>query len=398
MAQAPMLAHDSQYYKIINESLQQYGYSDMATFFREEFKDYFEDAEWTKILDVGEANQSGKFTQVIAGKRVPILATMTADDGDAPLMGTQGFEVQTLEIFRTKLAYAYNEKSVEEAAYLLRNGARVFNSRAVFENFVLDNAMLIGSINVARSYAAYRMESTGKLTTTGQNAAGGMVGINIDYKVPAENRVKAGFGTAPKIAWSDLTDLINVADPLQDIVDLFKKSKYSRDNSVLRMSENTWVQLLEHPSTKKRLAMWKSGYLIPEANISSFIVLEDELIAYMERSLRLPKTEVVSYVARSQAVDLKTNKLAYEDLPAFEDNVVLLRPVGKIGFLDWKQITDMFATTANPMYYAEGGKTAIQQLIYSAEKSAKMVAETCCAPNPYDVNGWYYLKTDEATV
>lgn len=393
MAQAPMLTHDSQYYQIINESLLANGYTSMSEFFEEEYKDYFQGAEWTELLNVGAPNMSGQFTQVIGGKKVPILATMTSDDGDAPLLGTRGMKVQTLEMFRTKLAYSYNEKSVEEAAHLLANGARVFNYGGVFDNFVLDNAILIGSINVARSYAAFQLESTGKLTTTAANAAGGMVNVNIDYRVPAANRVNAGFNSTVKAAWSDPT-----ADPLKDIVDLFKLSKLSRDRAVIRMAESTWVQILEHPSTKTRLAMWKSAYLIPAANIDSFIVLEDELLAYMTRGLRLPNVEVVSYIAASQAVDPNSQEIVYDDLQAFEDNTVLIRPSGKIGFLDWKPVTDMFATSANPMFYAENRMTSIQQLTYTAEKAAKIVAEACGAPNPYDVTSFYYLTTNVAAV
>lgn len=390
MAQAPMLAHDSLYYKIINESLQSYGYSDMGTFFREEYKDYFQDAEWRKLLNVGDENLSGKFTQLIGGQRVPILATMTADDGDAPLMGTRGFEVQTLEMFKTKLAYSYNEKSVEEAAYLMNHGARGFNKKAVFDNFVLDNAILIDSINVARSYAAYQMESTGMLATTADNAAGGMVGVNINYGVPSTNRKNAGFKQAVPKAWSDAG-----ADPLQDVVDLHKASGL-KTGATIRMNEDTWVAILEHPTTRERLAAYTSGYLIPEANVGKFIVLEDQLRAYMERGLRLPAVEIVEYVAKSQAIDLATQTMAYNDLKAFADNTVLIRPTGMIGFLDWKKITDMFATVANPMFYAESGMTAIQQLVYTAEKSAKIVAETCGAPNPYDVTKWFYLTTNVA--
>ena len=388
-----MLAHDSQYYKIIRGALAEYGYANMATFFRDEFTDYFEDAEWKQLLNFGEANQSGKFTQVIGGKKVPILAAITADDGDAPLMGTRGAEVQTLEMFRTKLAYAYNEKSVEEASMLLRYGAREYNRKAVFDNFVLDNAILIGSINVARSYAAFQMECTGRLRTTAQNKAGGIVGVDIDYQVPAGNRVKAGFKQAPKAAWTD-----EGADPLQDLVDLFKLSKLGKARAVIRMSENTWTQILEHPSTRRRLSMWKTGYLIDKENVGEFIVLEDELKAYMSRGLRLPEVQIVDYVASSQATDPDSQKLVFADVQAFDDNVVLIRPNGKIGFLDWKEITDMFATPANPMYYAEGGMTSIQQLTYTAEKSAKMVAEACGAPVPYNVEEWFYLTTNEAAV
>lgn len=396
----PMLAHNSEYYKIISEALSSYGYSSMSDFFAEEYKDYFQDAEWRQLLAVGNENPSGKFTQTIGGRRIPILATITADDGDAPLMGTRGAELQTLEMFKTKLAYTYNEKSVEEAAMLLQNGARSFNRRAIFDNFVLDNAILIDSINVARSYAAFQMESTGKLATTATNKAGGMVGINIDYQVPVANKVKAGFNNAPKIAWTDLTGLgtTGVADPLQDLVDLFKRSKLSREGSVIRMNEDTWVTILEHPATKERLAYYVTGYLVPSANVSSFIVLEDQLKAYMEKGLRLPRVEIVSYVAATQAIDVNTQEIAYNDLKAFNDNTVLIRPSGLIGFYDWKRITNIFSTVSNPMYYAENGMTAVQQLNYTAEKAAKIVAEASGAPNPYDVSKWFYLTTNAATV
>ena len=61
----------------------------------------------------------------------------------------------------------------------------------------------------------------------------------------------------------------------------------------------------------------------------------------MEKGLRLPRVEIVSYVAATQAIDVNTQEIAYNDLKAFNDNTALIRPSGLIGFYDWKRITNI---------------------------------------------------------
>lgn len=384
----PMLAQNSDYYNLITGSLNSVrGYSDISEFYSREFNKYFDSSQWRSLLDVGDENRTGRFTQVIKGRDIPVMASYVADDGDAPLIGNTGFELQNLEMPKSKLAYMFNEKSVEEGAFLVSNGAREFNSQSIFNSFLRDNVNLIGGINVLRSYSALQAESLGAIRTTAENKAGGMIGIDIDFRVPSSNRKKVGFGSAPKFAWSNAK-----ADPVQDLLDLVAfGDKEFIDYGVFRMNKATFNVLLNHPATRRRVLVWKTGGMVQESLISEIHVGRDDLRNYLSDSLGLPAIEVVDWRATSQVLDASTQSIKYKGLTAFADNVVLLRPAGKFGVYDWKRPNNLFATQSNPLYYAEGGMTAVQQLTSTRTKSATFTAEGIGIPIPYDVTQCVYL-------
>lgn len=384
----PMLAQGSDYYRLIAGALSSVrGYSGVSEFYNREFNHYFDNSQWRTLLDVGDENRTGRFTQVIKGRDIPVMASYVADDGDAPLIGNTGFELQNLEMPKSKLAYMFNEKSVEDGAFLLSNGARNFNSRAIFNSFLRDNVNLIGGMNVLRSYSTYQAESLGAIRTTAENKAGGMIGIDIDFRVPATNRKKVGFGSAPKFAWSNAK-----ADPVQDLLDMVDFADNSFINyGVFRMNKATFNLLLNHASTRRRVLVWKTGGMVQESLIGEIHVGRDDLRNYLSDSLGLPAIEVVDWKATSQVLDKASQGIKYKGLTAFADNVVLLRPKGKFGFYDWKRPNNLFSTATNPLYYAEGGLTSIQQIVSTATKSATFTAEGIGIPIPYDVTQLIYL-------
>lgn len=390
--QVPILANTSEYYKLVSEALlaSNRAYGSIQEFYRDEFMDAFTGAEWASLLEVGEENRTGKFTQVIGNRQVPVMAAWVADDGEAPLISNEGFEIQTKTFPRMKLAYNFNEKSAEEGEYIASMGG-IPNLQSIFNAFRRDNMSLIAGIHVLRSYATYQMESTCKILTNADNRANGLKGMLIDFQHPAENKFKAGFGGLKK-AWSDPD-----ADPCQDLVDLVKIAKDRKiPFGVLRMNETTYDTLMDHPNTKKRVAMWVTNYLVPEANLSQISVDYDSVERYLSKALRLPVIEVVKYTATMQALDPETQSIKKVPKVAFADNTVLLRPAGKIGYFDWKKPTSLFATTANPMYFADENRIGIQQEIYSTRKAMQFTAESIGAPVPYDISEWLYLITNVA--
>lgn len=390
----PQLANSSEYYKLIASALLQSNraYGSIQEFYRDEFINAFEGAEWKSLLEVGEENRTGKFTQMIGSREVPVMAAWVADDGDAPLIGNDGFELQTKTFPKAKLAYNFNEKSAEEGEYIASLGG-IPNLQSIFNAFRKDNMSLIAGIQVLRSYSAYQMESTGKILTTADNRANGLKDLLIDFQVPATNKLKAGFGGL-KLAWSD-----PAASPCQDLVDM---KKYAVDHNipfgVFRMNEATYNTLVDHADTRKRVAMWMTNYLVPAANIEQVTVDYDAVERYLSRALRLPPIEVVKYTATMQALDPATQTIKKMPKTAFADNTVLLRPAGKIGYYDWKKSTALFATQANPMYFTDEGRIAIQQEVFSSRKAMQFTAEAIGCPVPHDVSEWLYLTTNEAAV
>lgn len=395
MAQIPGGAQQSEFFKLISGALlgSDRKYGSITEFFRDEFQNYFPNAEWKKLYEVDMENRTGKYTQVIGKTEVPVMAAYMAFDADGQLIGNSGFELNTESMPVMKLAYNFNEQSLEEGEYLASLGLLNIPTSNIFNNFLKDSTSLIAGINRQRSYTGLQIESTGAYLSTKKNNAGGAQGLKFDFRVPADNKKKAGgYGKrGKKKAWSD-----DAASPIGDLLDMVK---YAKDHfipyGVIRMNENTYLQMIEHPNTKQQVAAWRTQGMILKENMTDYIITDDVMAAYLQ-SLRLPPIEVVKWTASQHYIDPDTQTLKQIPLVAFADNTVLLRPAGTVGRLQWKSITSGFSTPSNPMYYAENRMIAIQQTINSKQRAMQFCAESKCIPVPDNIDYFLYLKTDEA--
>ena len=71
--------------------------------------------------------------------------------------------------------------------------------------------------------------------------------FNMDLRVPAGNKTKAGFGQTTKAAWTDTTN----SDPVQDLIDLYQKSVDEKHPfGVFYMSLARWNAFCKHPKVQ----------------------------------------------------------------------------------------------------------------------------------------------------
>lgn len=395
MAQLPAGAFESQFYKMLNASLMsEFGYGNVRSFFEREFLNYFPDAKWRELFDVAEENRSGKYTQVIGKNNRPVMASYVAFDADGHLISRKGFEVSSKDMPVSKLAMNFNEQSVDNSEYLQMNGGRILTG-PIANNFLVDSTNLLAGIHTLRSYTGLQIESTGKYVSTKKNNGGGAEGLEYNFigDYEASNMKGAGgYGTrGKKVAWSDES-----ASPIGDLMDMVK---FARDNGFIvgmfRMNENTYNQLIEHPNTKQQVAAWRTQGMILKENMADYIITDDVMQAYI-KSLRLPPISVENWTAFHQCLDPETQKMMEKPLTAFADNMVVLRPAGKIGTIQWKRVTNLFSTVDNPLYYAENGLVAIQQVVESKQRFMQFTAESHSLPVPDNINNFLYLKTNEA--
>ncbi|MEG1684574.1 MAG: major capsid protein [Bacteroides sp.] len=391
----PSNANTSEFYRLMNGAvLAARGYKNLGEFWREEFINSFQSAQWRELFTMDtEENRTGKFTQYVGNRYIPVMAAYTTREGKAPLISNQGFELQTKDMPLMKLAYNFDEKSIEDGAYLEANGGTA-RSGSIFDGFRLDAAQLIAGIHVQRSYTSFQIESTGGYLSTARNNSGGLVGLQIDFNVPSGNKRKCGgYGIkGKKKAWTDPT-----SSPIGDLQDM---NRYANDNGIMvgvyRMNQATHDTLVDHPDTRSRIAIWKTGGMVSDGNLTKVPVSDGDVETYITTVLHLPKIEVVKWKAASQYLDPDSQELKRLPMTAFADNTVLLRPSGLLGSIQWKKQTGMFATNDNPIFYTDNDSIAVQQNIYSDANAIQFTAKSTNIPVPGDTSQWLYLKTDEA--
>lgn len=154
--------------------------------------------------------------------------------------------------------------------------------------------------------------------------------------------------------------------------------------------------LLEHPTTLEEVTIWKTNGMVSADNLTKVTVTTEDINEYMTTRLKLPRISVEDWHGTYQCLDVKTQEIKKTPLQAFEDNVVLLRPEGYVGDLQWQAPTTMFATNINPMYLADGGKIGVQQEIFSGRKAMQFTAEATGITVPRNIDYFVYLDVANA--
>jgi hypothetical protein len=397
------LTNDSEFYRLITGALAGSAgrYESLEVFFRDEFgENSFPAAKWKELFTVAEENETGEYTQMTGVNTFPVMASYTSFDAEGQLIANDGFKVTSKNMPRMKLALNFNEKSFRDGQKIARLGGTPEYNR-VFSSFNKDASALIAGCQVLRSYTALQVESTGKYISDATNNAGGLLNLTFDFTVgqPPTNRRLAGYfgGTTKygvKEAWSDAT-----ANPIGDLRDMYwtyKQETRVPFKGLFRMSENTLNLLLEHPTTKAAVAIWKTNGLVSADNLAQYYVTPADINEYMTSRLQLPAISAEDWHGTYQVIDPATQKIKKTPLQAFNDGVVLLRPEGFVGDLQWQSPTTLFATSSNPMYLADGGKIGVQQEIFSQRKAMHFTAESTGITVPRNID--YFLYCDVATL
>lgn len=394
----PQGIQSANFYDLVNFALLQKGYNSIADFIREAPNYWFDDEAWKELFPMAAyENAERTFMQKIGETYTPVMATYLAEDAETPLISNEGFEMRTNEIPRMGQGFLFNSKSYDDARKLSRVGVEAVVNSA-YDAFSLDVMKLLRGIHSQRTFTSLQIESKGSYITTKQNNNGGIQGFKIDMNPLAANRKGAGgFGTkGVKAAYSDEN-----ANPIGDLQDMFEYGWRNRiisadpSRSVFRMADATWETIKNHPSTRKAVAMWKVGYLVAPENLAGVNITDADLKGYLS-SLNLPSVSVSKTYGFYERVNKDTQKIEKASMSAFEENVVVLRPAGAMGQMQWARVSNLFATADVPMYYTDGGAIAIQEDRNARAKGIKFSAETLCVPVPTAIERVLYLNIAEA--
>lgn len=380
--------------KLINAALMEVGgFGSIKEFYDTAFVDTFGNIQWRQMYSEAPPTIEETYVQIKSKRGMPIMASYVAFDAEAPKIPTGSITATVGDMPRMKLSMDFNEKSLRDSLKIINHYGGRGNLQAIFDEFMKGNADLIYGLHSQINYSGLQIESTGKLVTTKINNGGGLEGLEFDFGVPKSNTRKAGgYGDkGKKKAWTDPD-----AFPIGDILDMLQ---YARNKlipyGVIRMNEQTWDQLVNHPSTRASIAINSTMGQANEGNIQQLIFDDDTVMSYLRRIFKVP-IEVVKTLAAVRAYDPKTRKVDILNIRAFAENTVVLRPAGIIGTLQSSLPTLDFATESNPVYTTEGGKFAIFQETYSKEKAMEFTAEFTGIPVLDIPDHMLYLNTAEA--
>ena len=395
--------NDSMFYKILEGSLLQNGYSSIEDFFRVNPNYWYDEEAWKRIYDLPTiSNPSRMFEQKIGNQTVPIMATYLSDDAETPLISNEGFEKQTGDMPRMGQGLFFSTKTAEDYQRLEREIGVASANDAVYRSFVRDARNLIQGVHSQRSFTGFQIESKGSYISTKVNNNGGIANLKIDVHPVKENRkgcggfAFAGSGKGKKFAWTS-----DSACPIGDLQDMFhygwNKHLVSADHtrSVFRRSKTAYDLLKGHKDTKTKVAMWKSGLLVSAENIQYYNVTDADLAAYLNEN-SIPKIEVESYYGFTNVFNKETATIEQKEISAFDTNTVVLRYAGKFGEMQWARVNNIFVNSTNPMYYTENGAIAIQEEHH--KKGIRYSVESLCVPVPYAIEKVLYLSINEAAV
>lgn len=393
----PAGVKDKKFYELLESAAIAKGYKSLVDYYERAPKYWNDEKAWELIFPMAAfENSDRQFIQRKGKERVPVMAVYLSEEADTPLISSEGTEVVTGDLPRMGNGVLFTLKNYYDELRLAASDADAFNRLA--SNLRIDSKDLLRGINAQRTFTAYQVESQGFYISSKKNNSGGLERMMVDFKPNAKNKRKAGgFNTTGskkgvKKAWSDVA-----ANPLGDLDDMFYYAWSNRilsrsaSESVFRMNGASFYTLKSHPSTKNRIALWKTGNLIPSANIEGYEVTDADIANFLKDTGR-PAIEVVDYFGFVEVLNKDTQKIETEAISAFADNTVVLRPAGAVGRMQWAAIPTLFDTSDVPSYKAEGGATTIQEDTKSATKNAKKIsANSLCAPVPDFIEKFLFL-------
>ena len=380
-------------YSLINGALLASGFANMKVFFDTAFADLYSQVRWTQLYDSIDGNITGEYKQVIGTKTLPVMARYVAYDGEAPKIGTDLITVSSKDMPRMKLGFDSNEKSMLELKKIIQQFNGTPPAQQIFNMFSKNAAELLTGLHNQISYTGLQILSTGKYTSTQANNGGGLVGLEFDFQVPAANKKLAGgFGSlGTKYAWSSSS-----ADPIGDLLDI---EAYAVANfipiGVFSMNQATWLTFKMHPNVRARVAIQFTNGTIDSANLTKFSVTDAQIQTYIA-GLGIHPIEVIQDLFSLPVYDEATRTLKKSTIRGFADNVVVARPAGSFGELQWTFPDESYAAGADYQFTTEGGKFLLTTITDAKKKATETFVEFTGIPVPNRIDHTLYLDISQA--
>lgn len=284
------------------------------------------------------------FSVLTAQLPIAPMASYIDVNSPKPLRSVQGYGVYGGNIPKLGHGYDIEEQTMrDEMIVAFRNGDISVSAIADILFKHVDN--LIQGAHSRLNYADDQLRSTGRIIINTTNNPDG-VPISIDYRVPAENFLKAGFGQTTGLAWSDPN-----ANPVKDLIDMVR---FADDNYVVydefEMSKALWNTFAAHPN----VLAWVRARLKISDDVSSYPLTEGDVKAALD-GFNLPPVRIIDHKFTLELDGLP------QAIRGFDEGNVVLRPSGILG--EMKNAVSMHtlapSTPTSLRTSIEGGRIAI---------------------------------------
>lgn len=396
MAFIPTMNQPKGTYDLINMAINVVGgFGNIQSFYDEAFAGVFDKNVWPTLFPQATPTIEETYLQVKSRRHLPVMARYIAFDAEAPKIANEGFQASSGTIPKMGLDTDYNEKSLKDSLKIMQNMGGQPNLNAIFDEFLVSNTKLIEGLHKLINHTALQIESTGKYVSKPIFGSDGLMALEFDFQVPASNkRACGGYGRmGKKAAWSDTENSYPIGD-LQDMLK-YAEGNFFPVNLVFRMDKSTWNTLVNHPTTKRLIAIKATGGGITDSNIDLWPSDEKDVRNYLS-NIGLPPIEVVNEIGVVDAHNPATRKIEKKAVRSFAENTVVLRPTGSIGELQWSYPVLDFSNGQN-QWTTDGGKFLIQEIVDTKNRARMLHAEFTGLPVMDTSDDMLYLDVSKAT-
>ena len=385
-----------EFYDLIGNGLNQLGFTSFSAFVDRYFAEKY-NAEKT-FAEMGfPLNPSlpiqPTYEQLEATVRPYTMAGYVDIDSDGPTKSTDGMALKMGQLPTFKHEITIGRKVLREQLFLAdRIGAvnREIADVAMEQLYNSVDDLLGGNYNTFAYQRHQIVSNKGKLVINATNNPLG-IPLEIDFGVPTKNIMTSKWYTK-----ADATGVVTEEagiDPIKVLKDLIRNAKL-KDNAPkghFEMSQTTWDDLMQLPyfRTQWALVTYPTATQDSQSTLGS-LATEAQIKSWLEAVIGAPIT-VIDHIGSVEKFDPKQKKMVYDDLPSFEEGVIVYVPDGAIGDAQFGKPIYMETPGARVALH-DGGRTLIRQVFNDENMVQTIKSEVCglCVPNK---TRWMYYLT-----
>lgn len=278
----------------------------------------YNNTAWKRDFVWGREQLDLNFNVLSSQVGIAAMAAVIDMNAPKPLRNVRGISHYGGSIPKFGHAFDVDETDMRNQQYLIANGG-AYDPAVIADVFFGNIDKLIQGAHARLNNMAEQARSTGSIVVNGTNNPDGTPSyVNVDLRVPAANKKKAGFGQTTPAAWTDLTD----GNPIQDLIDMVK---FADDNGSMygafEMSKTLWNSFIVHPA----VTSFVKGRLQIQSGVA-YAIGERDVRAALD-GFNLPPI-VISDNRQSVEID-GVNSILTD--PAFDAGNVILRPSAVLG-------------------------------------------------------------------
>lgn len=342
-----------------------------------------------------------------AMKQIEVMANYV-DLNSPALPAGHSTELTTLKgsIPRMKYAVVRGENDYRKQLIALNEVKSVANFRNMSETtavsafiskqlfFSLDEIM--ASFKNSLNYQVGQMKSTGKLTLTDANNPRGSIRATFTAQIPAANHITKEWFT--KTSNGTYTEVAN-SDPVEDIRDFIRELRWKAngyDRITIEMSERFIYKLLSHSAVMKAIGYVTTGLGLryTKANDDNALAVAkgmslDAQKAALKTLLEVDELITSKTVCGVEKLNSTSHKYERTTVDAFENDVILVRPMGNIGII--KNVVPLRPDGQAIVGGVYGGRGLIEYVYNRDTREQRWQGELTALAVPTRPNDMYYF-------